>query len=304
MHNQLLLRILKEPLLHFLVIGLILFGILNSIEKDKAKLAANHIEVSKEALTRYLEFRAKIIQPEAFAEKLDRLSKDELQALIDNFVREEVLFREARTLGLDKDDFGARQRLIQQLEFINQGIVSSIIQLSENDLRTFLEFNQARYIEPTRITFTHVFFNTQQEGSEKAFEKAQELLSKLNATPPVPFEKAPAFGDRFLFHQNYVGKDSAEIKSHFGAEMQMQLFDLNPNETEWRGPFNSNYGSHLVLLTKKDEDSLPAFEDLKTRLEEDAFQYRMEEELRKIEKTVVDNYSIQLDDELEERLLK
>lgn len=304
MDKKLLLRILKEPILHFLVIGSFLFWILNSIEKNKADQATNRIEVSREALTRYLEFRAKIIQPDAFAEKLDRLSKDELQSLIDNFVREEVLFREARTLGLDKNDFGARQRLIQQLEFINQGVVSSSIQLSESDLRQFLKQNQIRYLEPSKITFTHVFFSAQKQSTEKAFEQAKELLSKLNGNPTVPFHEAPAYGDRFLFHQNYVKKNSAEIKSHFGVEMENSIFDLVPNETEWKGPYNSAYGSHLVLLTKKTEGRLPAFEDLKTRLEQDAFQNRMEEELRRVEKAVVDNYSIQLDGDLEKRLLK
>ena len=301
--KELLLRVLKEPLLHFFIVGLVLFGFLNSTERSKTDKAAHRIEVNSDSLIRYLEFRAKVIQPEAFADRLEGLSRNELQALIDNFVRDEVLFREARGLGLDKDDFGARQRLIQQLNFINQGVVSSTIKLTEDNLKQFLELNRERYFEPATITFTHVFVNAQQLGPERASEKARALLLELNGSPPVQFHEAPGYGDRFLYNQNYVAKEASEIRSHFGAEMQSRLFELEPNENEWQGPFNSAYGSHLVLLTKKTERHLPDFQTIKSRLEEDAFQQRLQEELHRIEKSVVDNYTIQLETELENRLL-
>lgn len=303
MKKDLLPRILKEPLLHFFVVGSVLFAILNSDEQNKANLAATSIEVSQDALIRYLEFRAKVIEPDSFAGKLNSLSEDELQALIDNFIREEVLFREAKNLGLDKEDFGARRRLIQQLEFINQGVVSSAIQLSEDDLKAFLDLNKERYLEPATVTFTHVFSNAQLHGADGADEKARDLLSELNGDSPVPFHEAARHGDRFLFNQNYVAKDATEIASHFGAGLQIQLFELEPSENRWQGPFRSSYGSHPILLIKKTKSRLPDFESLKKRLEEDAFQSRLEEELFRLEKSVVDQYSIRLEPDLEQRLL-
>ena len=302
MTKDLFLKILKEPLFQFLVVGLVLFMVLDSRNQSGEGQTPRSIAVSREDLIRYLEFRAKIIQPDTFAAELESLSVDELQSLIDNYVREEVLFREAKNLGLDKDDYGARRRLIQQLEFINQGVVSSSIQLTEVELKSYLMENQDRYREPATISFTHVFLNAKLHGADGANKRAQALLSELNSKPSIPFQDAGRFGDRFLFHLNYVGKDSAEINSHFGAEMGKSLFALKPSEDRWQGPLQSEYGSHLILLIEKTEPGLPTFADLRSRLKEDAFQARLRDRLFQLEKSVVDQYAITIHPDLQKRL--
>ena len=225
--------------------------------------------------------------------------------MIDEFVRDEALYREAKALGLDEKDFGVRQRVIRQLEFINQGVVSSAIELTEDDLRKYLEENQEKYREPPTITFTHVFLSTDRPGEETAEQRARTTLQELNGESngvSVPFHEAPAHGDRFLYSRNYVNKNAGEIKSHFGHEMQERLFALEPNDKAWRGPFQSLYGYHLVLVTKKTESFVPSFQELRDRLQTDAFQKRLDAELSVIERSVIDGYLVSVDHDLKERL--
>ena len=195
--------------------------------------------------------------------------------------------------------------MISQLEFINQGIVSTAIELADDDLEVYLESNKQRYYEPRTITFTHVFHNAERNGDAAAQQRARATLQELNGASSgnrVPFHEAPAHGDRFLYHQNYVNQEASEIKSHFGSETQQQLFALQPDDKTWRGPFRSPYGYHLVLVTKQTDRYLPSFEELRQRVEMDAYQASFDRELRQIERSVVESYSVELDDALIERL--
>ena len=262
--------------------------------------------VKDDSLLAFLQFRSKTIAQGSFEARLNSLSAEDLERLIGDFVREEALYREARALGLDKKDFGVRQRMIRQLEFINQGVVSSAIELTDNDLQNYFKRNQERYYEPSTITFTHVFLSTDRHGDEGAEKMAQATLEELNGalSGTLPIHEAPARGDRFLYRQSYVNREAAEIKSHFGSEMRKQLFALEPDDMIWRGPIRSRYGYHLVLVTKKRERYLPGFQELRKRLEIDAFQARLEEGLQRIESSVVESYFVVVDDELKERLEK
>ncbi len=304
--TTLLRRILKEPLVHFLLVGFLLFVVFRSLNENAAE-APKRIVVNDDSLVSLLQLRSKVFAPESFEARLDSLPAGELKRLIDDFVRQEALYREAKALGLDEKDFGVRQRMISQLEFINQGVVSSAIELADDDLKDYLERNKQRYYEPPKITFTHVFLGTERRSDEDARQRAQATLNELNGASsgnPVPFHLAPAHGDRFLYGQNYVNQEASEIKSHFGNEMQRQLFALQSDDKTWRGPFRSPYGYHLVLVTKQTNRYLPSFEELRRRLAVDAYREKLDEELRRIESSVVKSYSVELDDALKERLEK
>ena len=290
--------------MHFLLVGSLLFVVFDSLNENAAE-APKRIVVDDAALLTFLQLRSKAFLPEQFEARLVGLPAGELKRLIDDFVRQEALYREAKALGLDEKDFGVRQRMISQLEFINQGVVSSAIELADDDLEDHLERNKQRYYEPPKITFTHVYFGTERHGDEGARQRSQATLKELNGASsgkPVPFHVAPAHGDRFLYRQNYVNQEASEIKSHFGGEMQRQLFALQPDDKTWRGPFRSSYGYHLVLVTKQTDRYLPSIEELRQRLTVDVYQKKLDEELRRIESSVVESYSVELDDALKERL--
>jgi hypothetical protein len=289
--------LLKEPLVHFLLIGCALFVVFGVLGEGKRAAAAKRIVVDGERLATYLEFNSRAYG----ATSLDDLTTEQLDRLIDDFVRDEALYREATALGLDERDPGFRRQLIRRLEAINLEVVSSSIELTEDDLEEFLAERSDRYWVTPTITFTHVFFNHERHGEEKAQALARAKLAELNRAR-IPFHEAPAHGDRFLYLANYVKKGADEIASHFGSAMQEELFALEPDEETWVGPFRSPYGSHLILLTARTEGYAPTLDEVRRRVQSDAFQARLDDELDRITRSIVETYTIEIDRTLLNRL--
>jgi len=197
-------------------------------------------------------------------------------------------------MQLDGADYAARQRLIGQLRFINEGFIAASIELSEADLLGHLQDHSDRYdVEPV-ITFTHVFFNVERHGDESARDLAHAKLEALNRDQ-VPFHQAVGHGDRFLYHANYVRKSADEIVSHFGRAMQQALFSANADQTTWIGPLRSAYGYHLVLLTNKTAGYLPTLDQVRARVETDALQARLEDAFEQMTDSIVDGYEVEVD---------
>lgn len=290
-------RLLKEPLLHFLVMGLVLFAAFRFVSNEEQSDALNRIVVDRDRLLTFMQNRARIFGAERFEEILDNLPEDELQALIDDYVREEALYREAKALNLDKNDYTSRQRLIRQLEYINQGFISSTIALSESEVQDFLSTHQERYYVLPKVTFTHVFFNADSRGEDESQALALAKLDELNESQ-VPFHKALSHGDRYLYHRNYVNKEADEIASHFGSAMQRQLFVEEASDKIWRGPFRSPYGFHLVMMTKRTAGYAPPLEEVRQWVEQDAIQARLKMELDRINQFIVEAYEVEIIDVL------
>lgn len=293
-------RLLKEPLTHFLVIGFGLFILFGYTARDQGSDPANRIVVDRDRLLTYMSYRAKNLQAGRTEDLLDSLSEEELGALITDYVREEALYREAKALNLEKSDYSLRRRLVRQLEFINQGLVSTTIALTEDDLQQYLDTNMDRYYVPPKITFTHVFFNRENHGEERAQALAREKLSALNASR-VPFHEGLSHGDRFLYHRNYVDKDANEIASHFGSDMQAQLFAQEANSEIWRGPFRSPYGYHLAMVTRLKQGYDPPLSEVRNRVEQDAMQARLEAELERIAQSIVRGYEVEILDGIQQQ---
>jgi hypothetical protein len=234
-------RFLKEPLVHFLAAGLglfVLFGVINRGEQDSDP---NVVVVDHDALLTFVQYRIKAFNPELAEKKLAALSDEELERLIDDYVREEVLHREALAIGLDEDDYVIRRRLVQKLEFITEGLTEASIDVGESTLRRYFDANKSDYYVEPFVTFTHVFFQTEDRPLEKSVALAEKKLAELNRAGTL-FSDAPKHGDRFLYHVNYVERTPDYIASHFGLPMAKALFELEPNDLVWRGPYISPYG--------------------------------------------------------------
>jgi len=286
-------KFLKEPLVHFLAAGLglfVLFGIVNRGDQDSDP---NMITVDQDALLTFIQYRIKAFNPDLAAKKLGSLSGEELQRLIDDYVREEVLHREALALGLDDDDYVIRRRLVQKLEFITEGFAEAGADMDEAAVQRYFDANKADYYVDPYVTFTHVFFQTEDRPREQARTLAEEELQKLNRSS-VPFSEAPQHGDRFLYHVNYVERTPDYVGSHFGPAMARALFELEPNEFVWRGPFDSAYGVHLVLLTTNEPGREPELAEIEGRVREDARRARIREETEAAIADVVDAYDVRV----------
>ena len=284
-------KFLKEPLLHFLVAGFLLFVFFELVAEDDAVVDPKVIEVDRANLLTFLQFRTRAFEPEMAQQQLDAMTADELEALIESYVREEALYREAVALGMDQNDYIIKQRMIQSIRFITNGFVSASVEVGEDEARGFFEANADDfYIDPT-ITFTHVFFRSDGADMDDVRKRAEAKLAELNSIN-AGFSDAPGHGDLFPYSRNYVERTPVYVASHFGTPMSEALFALEPEPDRWQGPFESAYGRHLVLLAERSEGGIPDFEEVRdvaqTQAQRAAIQARQDEAIA----AIVDTYEI------------
>ena len=257
--------ILREPLLHFMLVGVALFVAFEWAGTDDAP-PADEIRVDQAALVQFLTHRDPRLNIDSATTALGSMTRGQHDALIEEYVREEVLFRQARAMGLDSYDYVGRRRLIAQLDYINRGFIEQTMKFSDDELRAFHKANRERYLVPPKITFTHVYFGAHAHGVA-AKTLASEKLAELNENA-VPFHVGPSRGDLFLYHKNYVGKEAEEVASHFGADFANAVFKQAPSE-RWVGPFASEHGYHIVMVSSHKPGYSPSMAEVRQRVVQD-----------------------------------
>jgi|TARA_B110000971_G_scaffold221303_1_gene267856 hypothetical protein len=280
----------KEPLFQFLVIALLLLLGERLINADDYAYDQYHIEVDNAVLLQFMQLRAKTFKPQEAQQALDALSAEDRQRLVDDYAREEALFRDAMELNLDKNDQIIRRRLIQKMDYLAQGFYDQAEAISEDDLRIYYTEHRDEYKKPASATFTHVFISSERHGAGQAQVLAAELQKKLN-TEGVPFENAPRYGERFLYNRNYVNRDDDEIGSHFGTQFQEQVFAFDIGK-QWQGPVQSSYGWHLVLLVKNTPAYIPALEEIAANVFADAQRQQQQQVKREAVDKLMAKYKI------------
>lgn len=273
----------KEPLFQFLFIALLLLLGERLINADDYAYDQYHIEVDDAVLLQFMQLRAKTFKAEEALQALKAMSMEDRQRLVDDYAREEALFRDAINLNLDKNDQIIRRRLIQKMDYLAQGFYDEAKAITEDDLSEYYTEHREKYQKPASATFTHVFVSSERHGAEQAQIIAAELQKSLNAEA-VPFENAPRYGERFLYNRNYVNRDDDEIGSHFSTQFKEQIFAFETGE-QWQGPVESNYGWHLVLLVKNTPAYIPAFEEIAATVFADA----QREQQQQVKRQAIDN---------------
>lgn len=248
-------RVLREPLVHFLAIGLLLF-LLFGLVNDDQRVGANRIEITNADIEQLVAIFRKQWQRSP--------NPEELQSLIDSRVREEVLYREALAMGLNEDDTIVRRRLAQKVEFL---MADAVAESAPDDatLQAYYNENAERYREPPRLSFTYVYFSTDRRG-ERAASDAEALLERLRAASP-PVTQAPEEGDPFMLPRVYVDKRTDEIARDFGRVFLHEITGLEPKQ--WHGPVASAYGLHLVYIASREEASQPPLDQVRARIAND-----------------------------------
>ena len=282
--------LLKEPLFQFLFIALLLLLGERLINADDYAYDQYHIEVDDAVLLQFMQLRAKTFKPEEAQQALNALSSDDRQRLVDDYAREEALFREAMELNLDKNDQIIRRRLIQKMDYLAQGFYDEAEAITEDDLRNYYAEHRDEYKKPASATFTHVFVSSERHGVDQAQAIAAKLQQTLNSEA-VPFENAPRYGERFLYNRNYVNRDDDEIGSHFGDEFEQQLFAFETGK-QWQGPVQSTYGWHLVLLVKNPPAYIPPLEEIAANVFADAQRQQQQQVKRQAIDKLMAKYQI------------
>jgi hypothetical protein len=265
-------RLGREPLIQFLVVGLCVFFLERWINAEDYTYDQYTIVIDDQSLSQFMQQRAKQFNSAEAKNALASLSGEQRQLLVDDFVQNEVLFREAMALDLDRDDPIIRRRLIQKMDYLAQGFYDRAEPISRTDIQLYYEDNTEYYREPALVTFTHIFFPYAEDTPESVFVKATSTLQTLRDNN-VEFDKSGLYGKRFLYNRNYVNRSDAEIESHFGADFKQHVFTTDAL-SQWQGPIESLYGWHLVLISALQPTFIPKLEDISDRVLVDAQRQR------------------------------
>jgi parvulin-like peptidyl-prolyl isomerase len=241
-------RLLREPLLHFLLIGaglFLLYGLLNRGRSD----APREIVISEARVEALAEnFATGWMRPPTAVE---------LKGLIDDYVAEEVYYREAVAMGLDQDDTVIRRRLRQKMEFISEDVAAAA-EPTDAQLQAYLEQHADKFALPATLTFRQVYLSAERRG-EAVRADAEKLLAELQAGRG-PADPAEA-GDATLLPATMEAASPQVIANAFGEEFARQIDEAPVGQ--WSGPIESGFGLHLVKVDERVAASAPSLAEIR-----------------------------------------
>jgi peptidyl-prolyl cis-trans isomerase C len=247
-------RWLREPLLHFLLIGLVLFGFYAYKNRGRSGTASpSQIVLSLDELA----------TTEAYFESQwhRRPTPQEFQAMVEDKVKEEVLYREGLVMGLDKGDTIVKRRMAQKVQFLAEDVAAAH-EPSTAELKTWFEKNTDKFALPSRYSFRHIYFSPDKRGTN-AHDDAAKALAKV-AGQPEDSPLIPSVSDRFMFQDYYGDRTPSAIAKEFGPQFAVALEKLKPGS--WQGPIESGYGWHLVFVDTVIPGRVPAFEEVESEV--------------------------------------
>lgn len=250
-----LTRALREPLLHFLIIGAVIFGLYWVYDGQQETPASERIIVTPGTVNTIVQtFRLK---------RLRAPTKAELESLIEDHVKEEIYYREALKLGLDKNDTIVRRRLRQKMEFLLQNRLSNLTP-TDAELSAYLAKHADRYRQKDRVSFVQVYLSRARRG-EKVEADARRMLAELrSAEGKVDIDR---HSDSLLLPARFKEASEDEIARVFGAGFVKLLRGAPVGE--WTGPLVSGYGLHLVRVSSRKKGPSPKLKDVRAAVTRD-----------------------------------
>lgn len=238
----------REPLVHFLVLGAGVFGLFalvgdrSEIEPDEIVVGAGQIERMSQA------WRKTRMRPP---------TQLELEGLIRDYIKEEIYYREALTLGLDQDNAVIRRHLRQKMEFLSEDLAAQIAP-EEVELQAFLDANPDKFRQDPRISFQHIYFSRDKRG-ELVASDARQVLATLNGDEAA--QDVGLLGDSLPLPSAVDLYPLREVASLFGREFAQQLMELEAGS--WQGPIASGFGVHLAYVGERIDASLPGLDEIR-----------------------------------------
>jgi hypothetical protein len=280
-------KLLREPLVHFMFIGAVIYLLYGMFAEPVPEADDKTIVVTAGEIE---------WMQTAWQKRWSRPPTDkELDGLIQQYIRETVLYREALTMGLNQHDQVIRRRLAQKLEFLARDLVA-LTPPTEEELQAYFDEHRKRYQEPTRYTFTQVFIDPDKRG-DATLDDAEAIKATLMAAGDA-IENAAVLGDDLMLQDYYPEKDQAEIQKFFGSRFAEALIALSPGQ--WHGPVLSGYGVHLVYISNITEPPAPVFAEMRERVVQDWTTVRSEELNEQFYTNLRDQYTIVIEGATEE----
>lgn len=272
-------RLLKEPLLHFLLLGGLIFfayGKIAGPQRDRDDV----IVVS-------------LAHQQNLANTFERTwqrppTQAELEGMIADYIRQEIAYRESQSMQLDRDDIVIRRRLRQKLEMLTEDM-ATLTPPTDADLQQFLDANPARFRIPGVATFRHVYFDTNADAT-RARQRAEALLAGLRHGAALDPEAA---GDRSLLPSYLEDVRETEVRSMFGDGFAADVWSLEPGS--WQGPVSSAFGLHLVRVEARTDGRIPELDEVANRVAREWLSVRRGEVVDRLYERLSENYTITIE---------
>jgi len=245
--------LLREPLIHFMLLGGALFG-LHTYLQDNSAPTAQQIVVSAGKIEHLSAIFSKTWQRPP--------SEAELQGLIDDYIREEVAYREGKAIGLDQDDTIIRRRIRQKLDFFAEDLASQT-EPTEAELVAFFETRRESYSADARLGFRQVFLDPERHESDLD----QEILALVKKLEDDPSNASPELGDRTLLEYEYQDISQRDVSSIFGDEFALEVGRIPLQR--WQGPVRSAYGLHVVIVDQRQAGRLLQLDEVRDAVRRD-----------------------------------
>ncbi|KCZ61774.1 peptidyl-prolyl cis-trans isomerase [Hyphomonas atlantica] len=248
------MKLLRDPLTHFVLAATLIF-VAYSVWQNRSDKADSTIFVT----TGELERLAALYTSEAGALP----SETDMAAMVSDLVRDEALSREARRLGLDRDDTIITRRLAQKMSFV----VSDLAEDPEPTRDEMLDWHAThteRFTTPATLTFSHIYFSPDVRGDGTETDAA-DTLAQLNASSATALDN---LGDPFMLQRQYGDVPLREVARQFGGEFANELSELSVSD-EWQGPLPSAFGLHLVKLESSTPATVIPFDDIVDQVRKD-----------------------------------
>ena len=277
------MKFFREPLVHFLAIGAALFVIYGLWGQQEGEENERAITITSGEINWLTDnWKKRWNRPP---------TEMELAGIIDQYLREMILYREAVAMGLDRDDSVIRRRLAQKLEFLSQDLISPQPPAQE-ELQAYFEAHMDRYQAPDLITMTHVFIDPDKRGNQTLLD-AEAIKEKLLALNEPPRD-AQSYGDPFMLQSYYPERSEAELLKLFGSGFARSVFELAPRQ--WHGPVLSGYGTHVVYVHDRQETPPPTFAEAEARVRQQWESDKREELNEQFVASMVARYDVTIEE--------
>ncbi len=279
-------KILHEPLVHFVLAGVFIFILYSLLEPGSA--GDDEIIVDMATIERF---------SVEWSRRMNRApTPEELEGLLADYIFEELLSREARSLGLAQDDPIIRRRLVQKMELLAESAAQQV-QPADAELLEWYEAHPELYRSDPRLGFKHIYFSHDRRDTS-AQKDAAALLPRLAGLDENAGQ--PGLGDSFMLPHEFTDISRSQLDRLFGGDFAAALLELEPGS--WQGPARSGYGYHLVFLFEVRDAAPIPFSESRTRVMQDWQRDRYEQVKQQMLEELKNRYEISYTEEAQSLL--